>query len=332
MPIPPSLRPRAVARRAHHAARRIERRLPGRAAVLAYHRVASVDVDPWELAVTPAHFAEQLAVLRDRGTVRRLDELLADSATTRVRGPPAPSSRSRSTTGTSTTSMPPSRCSRRPTLRRPCSSPPACSAGRRYWWDVLAALVLGSDLEPARVLAAARAAGVVDGDGPAAAGDARAVHDLIHSTLIRRHVDAIEADLDRLAASLGVDRPVPDGRPMTVAELTTLAAHPLDRHRRAHDDASPAPRPAAGGGPRGDRRVRPAARRAARRPADGCSPTPTDRRRPTVVAVADDLGFEHAVTTESRWLRRRGEDLLAPRLHPRDVDGPTFDEWLRVWT
>ena len=85
MPIPPSLRPRAVARRAHHAARRIERRLPGRAAVLAYHRVAPVDVDPWELAVTPAHFAEQLAVLRDRGTVRRLDELLADSVTTRVR-------------------------------------------------------------------------------------------------------------------------------------------------------------------------------------------------------------------------------------------------------
>ena len=44
------------------------------------------------------------------------------------------------------------------------------------------------------------------------------------------------------------------------------------------------------------------------------------------------LGFDHAVTTESRWLRRRGEDLTAPRLHPRDVDGPTFDEWLRIWT
>jgi peptidoglycan/xylan/chitin deacetylase (PgdA/CDA1 family) len=53
---------------------------------------------------------------------------------------------------------------------------------------------------------------------------------------------------------------------------------------------------------------------------------------PGVVDVVDDLGFEHAVTTESRWLPRRGAGLLAPRLHPRNVDGVTFDEWLRVWT
>ncbi len=53
---------------------------------------------------------------------------------------------------------------------------------------------------------------------------------------------------------------------------------------------------------------------------------------PDVVRIAADLGFDHAVTTESRWLRRRGEALTAPRLHPRNVNGPTFDEWLRRWT
>ena len=60
-----------------------------------------------------------------------------------------------------------------------------------------------------------------------------------------RHVDTIEADLDRLAAALGVERPVPDGRPMTVAELATLAAHPLIDIGVHTDDASPAARPAA---------------------------------------------------------------------------------------
>ena len=53
--------------------------------MLAYHRVATLDVDPWDLAVSPTNFADQLAELRDRGTVRRLGDLLDDSPAARVR-------------------------------------------------------------------------------------------------------------------------------------------------------------------------------------------------------------------------------------------------------
>ena len=330
MPARSSLRPRVVARRARNAARRIERRLPGRAAVLAYHRVATLDVDPWELAVSPDHFGEQLGVLRDRGTVRRLGDLLDDSPAARVRTVRAQFAVTFDDgyVDNLETALP---------ILESFDAPasvfiaPGLLGRSSYWWDLLAALVLGSGREPAGVLAAAQDAGVLDGAAPSVATDARAVHDLLHGALILRHVDAIEADLDRLTGALGVERPVPDGRPMTVAELATLAAHPLidiGVHSVTHPRLPDLPATAA----------RQEIAECARQLDELIGPRhrvlayPYGSSSPAVVNIADELGFEHAVTTESRWLRRRGEDLTAPRLHPRDVAGPTFDEWLRVWT
>jgi peptidoglycan/xylan/chitin deacetylase (PgdA/CDA1 family) len=50
------------------------------ALVLMYHRIATLRTDPWQLAVTPEHFAEHLDVVRRRGqpqTVRELTRRLA---------------------------------------------------------------------------------------------------------------------------------------------------------------------------------------------------------------------------------------------------------------
>jgi peptidoglycan/xylan/chitin deacetylase (PgdA/CDA1 family) len=44
--------------------KRVVKRFGRRALILMYHRVAAKDLDPWSLCVTPAHFAEQLEVLR----------------------------------------------------------------------------------------------------------------------------------------------------------------------------------------------------------------------------------------------------------------------------
>ena len=155
---------RSVVRRARHVARRIERRLPGRAAVLAYHRVAAVGVDPWELAVSPAHFAQQLAVLRDRA--RCADSTICSAPRRRARcARVAPSSRSRSTTATSTTSRPPSPILERRDAPATVFIAPGLLGRPSYWWDVLAELVLASGLEPTPVLSAAQVAGLVDGVG-----------------------------------------------------------------------------------------------------------------------------------------------------------------------
>ncbi|HKP11993.1 MAG TPA: polysaccharide deacetylase family protein [Blastocatellia bacterium] len=54
---------------------RLKRRLSRRALVLLYHRVAEADTDPWQLAVTPRHFAEHLQVLRSLGRPASLQQL-----------------------------------------------------------------------------------------------------------------------------------------------------------------------------------------------------------------------------------------------------------------
>ena len=176
--------------------------------------------------MSPTHFAEHLTVMSRAGARCAASTSCSASRRPRACGPPANhSSASRSTTATSTTSRPRCRSWSRSTPRRRCSSRLACSVGRatggtssRSWSSDRASSRLGCEQRrrpPASSTAVGRRA------------DARALHDLLHSRLIVRPVDAIEADLDRLATALGVDVPEPAGRPMTVAELRTLAAHPL---------------------------------------------------------------------------------------------------------
>lgn len=59
------------------AARAIRRRVSRRALILLYHRVGESACDPWDLFVTPAHFAEHLDVLRSFGRVMAVRDLAA---------------------------------------------------------------------------------------------------------------------------------------------------------------------------------------------------------------------------------------------------------------
>lgn len=66
------------------AVKRTLKRFSSRAAILMYHRVAPKGVDPWGLCVTPEHFAQQLEVIRRRGSPVRLRELAEALRTGRV--------------------------------------------------------------------------------------------------------------------------------------------------------------------------------------------------------------------------------------------------------
>jgi peptidoglycan/xylan/chitin deacetylase (PgdA/CDA1 family) len=56
---------------------RVRRHFEPKALVLMYHRVAEPDTDIWNLAVSPAHFEQQLRVLRQAGPVIAAAELAA---------------------------------------------------------------------------------------------------------------------------------------------------------------------------------------------------------------------------------------------------------------
>ena len=61
--------------KAHQTARWVRSRVAPGALILLYHRVADVLSDPWGLSVTPQHFAEQMAVLRQSAHPMPLQEM-----------------------------------------------------------------------------------------------------------------------------------------------------------------------------------------------------------------------------------------------------------------
>ena len=58
------------------AVRRPRNQSEGKALILLYHRVTDLNSDPWSLAVSPEHFAEQLEVIRQYARPLRLEELV----------------------------------------------------------------------------------------------------------------------------------------------------------------------------------------------------------------------------------------------------------------
>jgi peptidoglycan/xylan/chitin deacetylase (PgdA/CDA1 family) len=64
-----------VQRKLHRVTEKIQKQFYTKGLILMYHRVAEEDIDPWSLRVTPEHFAEHLAVLRQHTQPISLKEL-----------------------------------------------------------------------------------------------------------------------------------------------------------------------------------------------------------------------------------------------------------------
>ena len=286
----------------------------GRRGILAYHRIASAPIDPWSLYVSAKNFDGHLAVLRARGGVERLDAILNTSpiARTRARGARFAITFDDGYVDNLLTAL--------PILERhdaPATVFLATGLLDRdaFWWDVLAELVLAADAVPSEILEAAGRLGLCATTADIAANDADAVYTSFYSALVERDLAEITELIGQLVVSLGVQMPVPHGRPMTTDEARQLAVHPLisiGAHTITHPrltclNPSKARMEIAQGNARLDELFGRAERVLA---------YPYGYTNSAVADLAKHSGFTRAVTTEERWLADQENSLLVPRRLP----------------
>lgn len=72
-------------RRVARAVERLRERYTSTAIILMYHRIAEAEIDPWGIAVSPAHFEEHLQILRTECEPIRLTDLGRDLEASGVR-------------------------------------------------------------------------------------------------------------------------------------------------------------------------------------------------------------------------------------------------------
>jgi peptidoglycan/xylan/chitin deacetylase (PgdA/CDA1 family) len=296
-------------------------------AVLNYHRVAEPSCDPWDLAVRPARFDQQIAVLRRRGPIVPL-ERCAPELVDRL-------GRDRSRVAvTFDDGYADNLHAAVPLLERHDAPATVFVAtdflGRAsFWWDDLAELHLTAGLTASAIAAAAADLGVLDGAEREvwASVPMADLHVAMYERLVWRPLPEIVALVDALAAATGVEHDRSSRRPLTTDELVRLAAHPLvtiGAHTASHPrlawlTAEQARADIERGNARLDAIVGPAERVLA-------YPYGNTSRR--TVAAARAAGTRVACTTDPRWVSPIDRSLSLPRLHPSDVEGDVFERWL----
>jgi peptidoglycan/xylan/chitin deacetylase (PgdA/CDA1 family) len=332
-------------------ARRWRNRREPRALILLYHRVAELAADPWALSVTPAHFAEQLAILRRHAPVLRLQELAqALSSGTLPR---------RSVVVTFDDGYADNLHEAKPHLER--YGVPATvfvttgfvGGGRECWWDELERLLLQPGTLPPR-LELRLGEGLFRWDLAGAAvyraGEARrdrhwqaweapptarhALYSALWERLLPLRNDARQRALDDLAAWAGATSTCRATHRMLSAEDVPLllrgGAIEIGGHTMTH--------PALAALPASEQRDELSGGKArlealAGSPAATCS-YPFGRRcdyTAETVALARAAGFACACANVSGVVTPAADPFQLPRLQVRDWNGRDFERWLRGW-
>jgi peptidoglycan/xylan/chitin deacetylase (PgdA/CDA1 family) len=326
--------PGLIARLAH----RIRSSRP-RPLILAYHRVAAPDIDPWGLAVSPQHFDEQLDVL-----CRSRRPLPLSAFVKRLEADTLPSNAIAITFDDGYVD---NLHQARPALAaRGVPATLFLATGflgqqREYWWDELARAILlrtgpldcdiGSEREPWRLVLAERTAA---DESWRAWEDPRTDHEAAYLAVWRRLRVMPASDRDQAMRALrrAAALPPPDTRalPMTAEDLSHLVAdglfdvgghtvtHPVlpglsaaHCHHEVHE------------GKLGCERL-------LNRRVAGFA-YPHGAHDAEVRAIVKQCGFEWACSTEGRPVSRVNGDLYAlPRLCVPDYGGSELEAVLRA--
>ena len=301
--------------------RPVERRLRP-FAVLSYHRIAEPQRDPWQLAVAPATFAEQLDTFAEHATFVTLD------VARRRRNRLVPGSRPRLAV-TFDDGYVDNLTAALPILEAagvPATVFVATGSIDRagFWWDALDDALLAEDRPLEQVVEVGGRAGLLAG---VVGGDRAEVQASIHASLADLAPLDVEPLVDQLLADLGAPPTTPGARPMTSAELVELGRHPLitigvhtvHHVRLTRAGADLAAREIAQSTAFLDRLLGAASRPFA---------YPHGDHDATAIDVARRSGCMCAVTTDQRWVRPTDDPMALPRLTVVDEGGAAM--WRRL--
>ncbi len=309
--------------------------------ILMYHRVAEPPVDPWELAVSPQHFEEQLEVL-----CRRRRPLPLATLVQRLQDGTLPSN---AVAVTFDDGYVDNLHEAKPRLKaRGVPATLFLATGfvgqrREYWWDELARAILlrsepldceiGTERQPWRLVLAGRAAD----DSPRtwrACQEPRTDREALYQEVWRRLRVMTPADREQAMRALrrAVGFPPSDARslPMTAEEIAELVGDglfDLGGHTVTHPvlpELSPAYRH------HEIREGKLGCERLLNRQVAGFA-YPHGAHDAEVRATVKQCGFRWACTTEGRQVPRGDVDPYAlPRLSVPDCGGDEFERLLRT--
>jgi peptidoglycan/xylan/chitin deacetylase (PgdA/CDA1 family) len=310
---------------------RRRRRAPIRSGpqVLLYHRVVSRPTDPLGLAVSPAHFAEQLDVLLARRRVVPLEKLVAAARAGEARREDMAITFDDGYSDVALSAAP--LLAERALPWTLFVSTGHVEEGRAFWWDeVIRLLAAGTGHADLRLTigGAERAWRTATDEGRAVARNA------VLAALQGESPEDIEAVVADLRSWAGHPAPAAgparEDRPMTVGELQKLAARPgvaIGAHTRNHRGLSYAPEPA-----QRDEAVR------SRDDLEAWLARPTLFSYPfgvpgadvdtTTLRVVREAGFTCAVLNQPGVLGPRTDRFGVPRRAVPDADGDEFCRWL----
>ncbi len=269
--------------------------------VLLYHRVARTPYDPWELCVTPEHFAEHLEVLR-RWRRMRLDQVRTSRWRIRREEPAVAITFD---DGYADNLHEAARLLER--FDTPATffiSTGYVGSGREFWWDELER-ILGED--------------------------GREEYFALYEKLRPLEDAARRERLDRMRAARGEPSGARDShRVLTPEELCRLAAPGLfeiGAHTVTH--------PLLAALPASEQRRELAESRAwlqnllGKEVASASYPYGgSGHYTAGTVRLARELGYRRACTTAGRRVSRSDHPWELPRLNVTDMDGETFERWL----
>jgi peptidoglycan/xylan/chitin deacetylase (PgdA/CDA1 family) len=307
------------------------------ALILMYHRVAEEPVDPWRLCVSPAHFEAHLSVLRARGGLCTLDDVVAR---TPLDGAVAVTFDDGydDTLGTAAPLL-----ARHEVPATVFVTTAGFDGDGACWWDVLAELLLRPGRLPEALHLrvggrehawalgpqaayeedeAARHRAWLPGAPPPTARHALYLD--LWQLLIERPPEEQACALDALRAWAGADG-MPPGRLLTREEVARLSAYVEVGGHTIHHPALPA---LDEGGrvweiAEGKRQLEDAIGRPAVHFA-----YPYGRYGPAVAAAVRAAGFKSAVTTDPGRVKPASDPFALPRVQVPDLDGDAFARWL----